>query len=232
MSNSHGGITLGSETGNSVQNVYACNLTIFNQFWATNSLNIATRIRINMNRSGFVKSFYVTNVSLPNGVSLTGTNYGSKILTGSSINGTASLGVVTPNVVDLSASQGGIITFDCDYQPTTDTTRTQPVLVQNVSISNVTAGNVITGDLVSPCFQAIVAQSPVVFDYNGPLPASVIPPVAGVMILNYNFGMPTAAGPASAITPEPLYAYNVHDTTLQNVVTAGQTFNTIVADAR
>jgi len=142
------------------------------------------------------------------------------------------LGVVTPSAANPSASQGGIITFDCDYQPAADAIRTRPALVQNVNISNVTAGNVTTGGLTGSCFQAIVAQGPVAFDYNGPLPVPAIPPITGVTIANCNFGTPTAAGPASATTPGPLYAYNVHDITLQNVVIAGQTFNTTVTDAR
>ncbi|WP_242468382.1 hypothetical protein [Burkholderia plantarii] len=56
---------------------------MLNQFWATNSLNIAIRIKTNMNRGGFVRNFYVNGVTLPNGVSLTGAGYGSKLLAGS-----------------------------------------------------------------------------------------------------------------------------------------------------
>ena len=232
MNSGHGGITLGSEMGGGVQNVYARNLAMLNQFWATNSLNIAIRIKTNMNRGGFVKNFYVTNVSLPNGVNLTGAGYGSKMLAGSPINSTVPLGVVTAVAANPSASQGGLITFDCDYQPAADAIRTRPALVQNVNISNVTAGNVTIGSLTGSCFQAIVAQGPVAFDYNGALPVPTVPPITGVTISNCNFGTPTAAGPANATTPGPIYAYNVHDITLQNVVIGGQTFNTTVTDAR
>ncbi len=57
MNSGHGGITLGSEMGGGVQKIYARNLQMLNQFWATNSLNIAIRIKTNMNRGGFVKDF-------------------------------------------------------------------------------------------------------------------------------------------------------------------------------
>jgi polygalacturonase len=63
MNSGHGGITLGSEMGGGVQKIYARNLAMLNQFWATNSLNIAIRIKTNMNRGGFVKDFYVDNVT-------------------------------------------------------------------------------------------------------------------------------------------------------------------------
>lgn len=232
MNSGHGGITLGSEMGGGVQNIYARNLSMLNQNWATNSLNIAIRVKTNMNRGGYVKNFYVNGVTLPNGVSLTGAGYGSSMLTGSPINSTVSVGCVTASAANPSASQGGLITFDCDYQPSKDAIRTRPAVVQNVNISNVKASNVTLSGTTGSCFQAIVAQGPVAFDYNGPTPAPAITPITGVTISNCDFGTPTAAGPASATVPGPLYAYNVHDIVLQNVLIGGVTYNTTLADVR
>lgn len=232
MNSGHGGITLGSEMGGGVEKIYCRNLAMLNQFWATNSLNIAIRIKTNMNRGGFVKDFYVDGVTLPNGVSLTGAGYGSSMLPGSPINSNVPIGVSTAANSNPSASQGGIITFDCDYQPSKDAIRTRPALLQNINISNVVAKNVTLGGSTGSCFQAIVAQGPVAFDYNGPAPAPAAPAIEGVSIVNCDFGNPMATGPASATVPGPIYAYNVHDITLTNTLIAGQTYNTVVTDPR
>ncbi|SEA16708.1 glycoside hydrolase family 28 protein [Variovorax sp. YR216] len=232
MNSGHGGITLGSEMGGGVEKIYCRNLAMLNEFWATNSLNIAIRIKTNMNRGGFVKDFYVDGVTLPNGVSLTGAGYGSSMLPGSPINSNVPIGVSTQANSNPSASQGGIITFDCDYQPSKDAIRTRPALLQNINISNVVAKNVTLGGATGSCFQAIVAQGPVAFDYNGPAPAPSAPAIQGVSIVNCDFGSPMATGPASATVPAPIYAYNVHDITLANTLIAGQTYNTTVTDPR
>jgi polygalacturonase len=232
MNSGHGGITLGSEMGGGVQNIYARNLQMLNQNWATNPLNIAIRIKTNMNRGGFVKNFYVDTVTLPNGVSLKGAGYGSALLSGSPINGTVPLGVVTATAANPSAAQGGLITFDCDYQPANDAIRTRPAVVQNVNISNVQASNVTVNGATGSCFQAIVAQGPVAFDYNGPTPAPTVPPITGVTISNCNLGTAVCAGPASASTPGPIYAYNVNGIKLNNVVIGSTTYNTTVVDQR
>src|SRR5205823_4884129 len=115
-----------------------------------------------------------------------------------------------------------IITFDCDYQPAKDAIRTRPALVQNINIANVRASNVSVGGVTGSCFQAIVAQGPVAFDYNGAPPAPPVPAITGVTITDCDFGTPAAAGPASATVPGPIYAYNVHDIVLKNVTIAGQ----------
>jgi polygalacturonase len=232
MNSGHGGVTLGSEMGAGIEKIYARNLVMLNENWATNALNIAIRIKTNMNRGGYVKDFYVNGVSLPNGVSTTGGGYGSSLLPGSPINAQVPIGVATTASSNPSASQGGIITFDCDYQPSKDAIRTRPALVQNVNISNVKAGNVTIEGRTASCFQAIVAQGPVVFDYNGPLPVPAVPAITGVTITNCDFGTPSAAGPASATVPGPVYAYNVHDIVLNNVTIAGVVNNRTVSDAR
>ena len=232
MNSGHGGITLGSEMGAGIQRIYARNLTMLNQFWATNALNIAIRIKTNMNRGGFVKDLYVDGVTLANGVSITGAGYGSSILPGSPINASVPLGVATSANANPSAAQGGLVTFDCDYQPSKDAIRTRPALVQNINISNVKATNVTLNGTTASCFQAIVAQGPVAFDYNGAPPTPTAPAITGVTISDCDFGTPAAAGPASATTPGPIYAYNVHDIVLKNVKIAGTVFNSTVTDTR
>jgi polygalacturonase len=232
MNSGHGGITLGSEMGAGVQNIYARNLNMINKFWATDALNIAIRIKTNMNRGGFVKNFYCDNVTLGNGVSLQGKGYGSSVLPGSPINTSVPVGVATLASSNPSASQGGVITFDCDYQPAKDAIRTRPPQVQNINISNVKVSNVTLNGVTGSCFQAIVAQGPVGFDYNGALPVPTIYPISGVTITNCDFGTPTAVGPASATTPGPIYAFNVSDITLKNVVIAGTTYNQVIRDPR
>lgn len=232
MQSGHGGITLGSEMGAGIQKIYARNLEMRNVYWATNPLNIAIRIKTNMNRGGFVRDFYVDGVTLANGVSLTAAGYGSSLLAGSPINASVPLGVVTATAGNPSASQGGIITFDCDYQPAKDAIRTRPPTVENIHISRVRANNVSLGGVSASCFQAIVAQGPVLADYNGAQPAPAVPAITGVTISDCDFGTPAAAGPAGATAPGPIYAYNVHDIVLKNVTIAGTVYNTTVSDPR
>jgi polygalacturonase len=142
------------------------------------------------------------------------------------------LGVVTAAAANPSAAQGGIITFDCDYQPAKDAIRTRPATVENINISRVKASNVTLGGVTASCFQAIVAQGPVRADYNGPQPVPLAPAITGVTISDCDFGTPAAAGPASASVPGPIYAYNVHDIVLKNVKIAGVAYNTTVSDLR
>jgi polygalacturonase len=49
MNSGHGGITLGSEMGGGVEQIYATNLSMLNANWQTNPLNIAIRVKTNMN---------------------------------------------------------------------------------------------------------------------------------------------------------------------------------------
>jgi polygalacturonase len=232
MNSGHGGITLGSEMGAGIQRIYARRLKMLNQFWDTNALNIAIRIKTNMNRGGFVKDFHVDDVTLAHGVSLTPSGYGSSLLPGSPINATVPLGVVSPTAANPSAAQGGIITFDCDYQPAKDAIRTRPARVENIHISNVRVADVTLGSLTGSCFQAIVAQGPVAADYNGTTPAPAVPAISNVTITDCDFGTPTATGPASGTTPGPVYAYNVRDIVLKNVKIGGTVLNTTLSDPR
>ncbi|MGU7769984.1 glycoside hydrolase family 28 protein [Burkholderia sp. MR1-5-21] len=232
MNSGHGGITLGSEMGGGVEQIYATNLQMLNANWQTNPLNIAIRVKTNMNRGGYVKDFHVKGVTLPNGVNLKGGGYGSALLAGSPINASVPLGVVTASAGNPSAAQGGIVTFDCDYQPANDAVRTRPPVVQNVTISDLKASNVTLNGVTASCFQAIVAQGPVAFDYNGTPPTPAVQPISGVTISHCDFGTPVASGTPTVTSPGPIYAFNVSGMTLSNVVVAGQAINTTIADRR
>jgi polygalacturonase len=227
MNSGHGGLTLGSEMSAGVQNIYARNLRMLNQNWATNPLQMAIRIKSNMNRGGVVQNIYIDSVTLPNGIALTGKGYGSSnMIAGSPINTSVPLGVATTSAGNPSASQGGLIAFDCDYSPNGDAVRLSPPVIRNVNISNVTAGNVTLGATTGSCFQAIVAQGPVAADYNGPAPAPTVSPITGVTISNCNLGTPVSNGTASATNPGPFYVWNVDAITLSNVVIGATTYNT------
>jgi polygalacturonase len=56
--------------------------------------------------------------------------------------------------------------------------------------------------------------------------------ITRVTISDCDFGTPSAAGPASATTRGPIYAYNVHDSVLKNVQISGTIYNSTVMDAR
>lgn len=235
MQSGHGGLTIGSEMSAGVQNVYARNLTMQNENWATNPLNIALRFKTNMNRGGFINNVWINGVTLPNGVNLAGA-YGGHALTPSSSYPGAVTGAGTVGLAGApSTGQGGLITFDCDYQPSGDAVRWNPATINNVNITNVNATNT-SGTVSYPmptgfsatsasCFQAIVAQGPVAADYNGPLPVPAVPPITGVTISNCNLGTPICTGPATTTTPGPVLVSNVKSITLSNVVIGGVTYN-------
>lgn len=227
MNSGHGGITLGSEMSAGVEKIYARKLNMLNENWATNPLNIAIRIKTNMSRGGFVRDVYIDSVDLPNGVNLTGSGYGSgNMLTGSPITASVPLGTTSAAGSNPSASQGGLITFDCDYSPAGDAVRQSAPVVQNVNISNVNASNVTLNGVTASCFQAIVAQGPVASDYNGAAPAPTVTPIAGVTITNCNLGTPVCNTAATATTPGPIYVNNVNAIALSNVVIGATTYNT------
>lgn len=207
MNSGHGGIDLGSEITAGVRNVYAYNLQMLNQNYATSPLNIAIRLKTNLNRGGTIENFYVKNVSLPNGINLKPSFYSP--LSGSPI---------PPGTV--STNQGGIITFDCDYSPGSDNVRIRPPVVKNISISNVTASA--PPGQIDSCYQAIIIQGPVASDYDGlTQPPPAVLPVENVTISDCNFGTPAAA--------QPYYLYNVQNLVLQDVVIAGTTYDTTLS---
>jgi polygalacturonase len=192
-----------------IQNVYAQDLVFQNINWATNPLNTAIRLKTNMNRGGFLRNFYVRNISIPNGVQTSPSFY--KSLPGSPI---ASKTVAT--------AAGAVVTFDCDYTPTADSVRTRPPVVTNVHISNVKVGNVTKGGKQVSCYQAVVILGPVASDYNGPAPRPQVLPVTNVTISDCDFGMP-------ANPEQPYYLYNVEDLRLKNVTIGGKVYNTVLS---
>lgn len=225
MNSGHGGITLGSEMSGGVQNVYAQNLTFQNANYASNPLQIGFRIKTNLNRGGFVKNFYVRNVTIPNGITTT-PSYFTPI--------SASTSGIPASTV--ASSGGGILTIDCDYSPSSDSVRIRPPQVTNINISNVTVTNLASG---YSCWQPIVIQGPVPSDYNGSTVLTTTPtvyPVSNVTISNCNFGTPKSAQSATQtttglgyiITPA-YYLYNVTGLTLSNVTIGSTVYNTTLA---
>jgi len=210
MHSGHGAVTLGSEMSAGIQNVYAQDLVFENKNWATNPLNIAIRLKTNMNRGGFLRNFYVRNVSIPNGVQTTPSFYAT--LPGSPIPDRS-----------VAAAAGGVITFDCDYTPRADNVRTRPPEVSNVHISNVKVGNVTTKDGKKlSSYQAIVILGPVAFDYNGRGPRPEVLPVRDVTITDCDFGTP-------ANLDKPWFLYNVRNLKLNNVSIGGKKVTTTLS---
>jgi polygalacturonase len=205
MNSGHGGVTLGSEMSGGIQHVYAQDIEFRNEHWATDPLNTAIRLKTNMNRGGFLRHFYVRNVTMPNGVNLKPQVYNP--LPGSPI---------PPKTVGSSA--GAVVTFDCDYAPTADNVRTRPPIVENVHISGVKVGNVATPDGPRSCYQAILLLGPVAFDYNGEKPAEILP-IRDVTITDCDFGTPVNAA-------QPWFIYNVRNVKLSNVKIADKVYNT------
>jgi polygalacturonase len=209
MQSGHGGVTLGSEMAGGIQNVFAQNLTFQNIRWATNPLNTAIRLKTNLNRGGYLRNFYVRNISIPNGVQTSPAFYAS--LPGSPIKSRT-----------VATAAGAVVTFDCDYAPLNDNVRTRPPVVSNVHISNVTVGNVTKNGAQLSCYQAIVILGPVASDYNGPQPAPAVLPVSDVTITDCNFGTP-------ANMAQPFYLYNVQGLKLTNVIVGGVVHNTTLS---
>ena len=205
MQSGHGAVTLGSEMAGGIQNVFAQNLLFENVNWATNPLNTAIRLKTNLNRGGYLRNFYVRDISIPNGVQTSPSFY--KSMPGSPI---ASRTVAT--------AAGAVVTFDCDYQPTADHVRTRPPEVSNVHITRVKVGNVKKDGKQASCYQAIVILGPVASDYNGPQPMPAVLPVTNVSISDSDFGTPVNAA-------QPWYLYNVKGLTLKNVTIGGKVHN-------
>jgi polygalacturonase len=202
MQSGHGAVTLGSEMAGGIENVFARDLVFENKRWATDPLNTAIRLKTNMNRGGWLRHFYVKNISIPNGVQTSPSHYA--FLPGSPMASRT-----------MATAAGAVITFDCDYQPTADTVRNRPPEVSDIHISNVRVGNVTKGGKQASCFQAIVILGPVASDYNGSMPMPPVLPVRRVTIKDCDFGAP-------ANVQEPVYLYNVHGLRLENVFAGGK----------
>jgi polygalacturonase len=201
MQSGHGALTLGSIMAGGIQNVFAQNLVFENVNWKTDPLNIAIRLKTSMNRGGFLRNFYVRDVSIPNGIRTTPAFYTPP--PGSSIPART-----------VAAGAGAIITFDCDYDAVNDNIRTRPPVVTNVHISRVTVGDVATKDGRFSCYQPVVILGPVAANYNGVGKPPILP-VSGVTISDCDFGTPVNAA-------QPVYLYNAKGVVLRNVTIGGK----------
>lgn len=208
MNSGHGAVTLGSEMAGGIENIYAQNLEFKNLNWASDPLNTAIRLKTNMNRGGFLRHFYVRNVSIPNGVQIVPKFYPP--LPGS---------VIAPKSVASTA--GGIITIDCDYAPADDSVRTRPPMVSDVHISGVRVGNVATQGGKYSCYQAMVILGPVASSYNGTAGTPVLP-LTRISITDCDFGTPRNA-------EQPWFLHNVKSVTLKNVTIAGKVVSTTLS---
>lgn len=218
MQSGHGAITLGSEMAGGIQHVYAQNLLFKNKHWATNPLNIAIRLKTNMNRGGFLKHFYVRNVAIPNGVQTSPSYYA--FLPNSPFAGKT-----------VASAAGAVIVFDCDYAPVADNVRTRPPEVSHIHISKLKVGNVRVGNVDAKqndvqkdgqhsCYQALVILGPVASDYNGPQPVPSISPVKQVLIEDCDFGAP--------VNPQALFLHNVQQLQLRKVKIADRNWNQVL----
>jgi polygalacturonase len=203
MNRGHGGVTLGSEMAGGIEHIYAQNIEFRNAFWEHDPLGTAIRMKTNMNRGGFLRHFYVRDVTLPNGVQTRGRPY--KTLPGSALAGKA------------STSGGAVITIDCDYAPNDDSIRTRPPSVSDVHISNVRVGNVKTEDGSFSCYQAMVLLGPVATSFNGKEGTPVLP-LMNISVSDSDFGTPRNGA-------EPWFAYNVQGMKLRNVRIGGKEYN-------
>lgn len=204
MNCGHGGVTLGSEMGGGIEHIYAQKIEFRNAFWETNPLGTAIRMKTNMNRGGYLRHFYVRDVTLPNGVQTRGRSY--KMLPGSELTGKT-----------VSTSGGAVITIDCDYAPTDDAVRNRPPSISDVHISGVRVGDVKTAEGAFSCYQAFVLLGPVVSSFNGP-PQTTISPLSNVSISDSDFG--TARN-----GDEPWFAHNVKGLILRAVRISGATYD-------
>jgi polygalacturonase len=203
MNRGHGGVTLGSEMAGGIEHIYAQKIEFRNAFWDHDPLGTAIRMKTNMNRGGYLRHFYVRDVTLPNGVRTKGGFY--KTLPGSPLAG------------KVSTSGGAVITIDCDYAPNDDSVRVRPPQVSDVHISNVRVSNVKTAEGSFSCYQAMVLLGPVAASFNG-VPGTAILPITNVTVSDSDFGTPRNSA-------EPWFAYNVQGLKLRNVRIDGKEYN-------
>ncbi|SFC90534.1 glycoside hydrolase family 28 protein [Massilia yuzhufengensis] len=205
MNSGHGAITLGSEMGGGIEHVYAERLDVRNMHYKTDPLGTAVRLKTNMARGGFLRHFYVRDLTLPNGVKLKPGFY--KPMPGS------------PVPAQLAATGGGaVITFDCDYAAAFDTIRNRPPQVSDVHISRIKVADVATSGGAFSCYQAFVVMGPVAHSYNGS-ENKPVHAITNISISDCDFGTPINGD-------KPWYAYNVQGLKLRNVRIGGKRFDT------
>jgi polygalacturonase len=205
MNSGHGGITLGSEMAAGIEHVYAQKIEFRNVHWDSDPLGTAIRMKANMNRGGFLRHFYVRDVTVPNGVKTSPGFY-------TPLKGSA----VPPKTA--STSGGAVITIDCDYAPSDDSVRTRPPMVSNVRIENLRVGNVKTGGGDFSCYQAMVILGPVATSFNGPVGTTILP-LTDITISDSDFGTPRNG-------ERPWFIHNVQGLSLRNVKIGGKLIST------
>jgi polygalacturonase len=212
MNSGHGAVTLGSEMAAGIEHVYAQDLDFRNTHWDKDPLNTAIRMKTNMNRGGFLRHFYVRNITIPNGVKTTPAFY--KPLPDSQI---------LPQAV--SSSAGAIITIDCDYAPADDSVRTRPPVISDIHISNVKVGTVNIGDGNDggnySGYQAFVLLGPVASSYNGKTKQAILP-IQNVSIRDCDFGTIRNA-------EAPWFLHHVQNLQLHNVTINGKSYTKILS---
>ena len=206
MQSGHGGITIGSLMSGGVEKIYVHDVNILNKFWETDPINIAIRIKANMNRGGYVHDVYIKNIKIPNGIRTVPGLY-----KGLNNNQLTNLGIAT--------NAGAVVTIDCGYDSAADNVRTRPPEISNIEISNIEVGNVRYKNNLASCYQALVILGPIVSDYNGyTSPAPKIHPVKNILIKDCDFGLPINV-------TNPIYAYNATNVRLENVKIGNKNFN-------
>jgi len=201
MNSGHGGVTLGSEMAAGIEHVYAQKIEFRNVHWDSDPLGTAIRMKTNMNRGGFLRHFYVRDVTVPNGVKTKAGFYTP--LPGSAI---------APKTA--STSGGAVITIDCDYAPADDGVRIRPPSVSDVHISGVKVGNVRTAEGEFSCYQAMVILGPVATSFNGPAGTKILP-LMDITISDSDFGTPRNGA-------QPWFVHNVQRLALKNVRIGGK----------
>jgi polygalacturonase len=206
MQGGHGGVTIGSIMSGGVENIYVENIELQNKNWDSYPLNVAVRIKSNMNRGGYVRNVHIRNIDIPNGVRATPGWYVGRPDSG-----------IPKETVATSA--GGVVTIECAYDPNSDNVRTRPPKVSDIFISNLSVGKNFKSASKKTSYQAVVMLGSIASDYNGKFDAAQhVYPISNVHIEDSDFGNPVN-------TEEPIYLYNSKDIYFKNVTIGGQLLN-------
>ena len=207
MQSGHGGLTFGSVMSGGIQNVFARDLLFQNVNYRLDPLNIAIRLKSNMNRGGYIRDIYIKNISIPNGIRTTPGYY---------------KGLNTNNLSEqkIPTNAGALITIDCGYDPSADNVRTRPPSISKIEISNIKVGNINSNDGHYSSYQALVILGPIPDDYNGSnKERPPIFPVKDITIKNCDFGNPVNAN-------NPIFLFNAKNIVLDNVKIGTKLYST------
>ena len=205
MQSGHGGITIGSIMSGGVENIYVQDIHIQNNYWKTDPINIAIRIKANMNRGGYVRDVYIKNIKIPNGIRTIPGFY----------KGLSNNPLTQKNI---PTNAGAVVTIDCGYDASADNVRTRPPAISNIEISNIEVGNVQLNDQWVSCYQPLVILGPIPSDLNSR--DAVLPkihPVRNILLKDCNFGLPINDA-------APFFTYNALNVRLENVKIGDKTY--------